>query len=623
MKLASKIFRRTDWYVTSPYGYRKVNKAIEIHNGTDYGTNKQNWKLYAIEPGVVTSCGQAGDGAIYVWVNYPRLGKKLLHYHLSDINVTPGQEVQEGTLLGYAGDTGSASGIHLHLGMQPSNASIYENPHAYEYSYAKAIMNTAATVYGGPSAALYAPIGSVFNQGQIQVINRENDFYFIRYWTDKLKLKRGYVAVSQVKIDPLIQIVDVTKTFKGNNNLVYPQSTIYAHNNLATAAPLGTVSEYVSVTEFTPPENNMHFIEYGTSEGIKRGYIQSNELIRREGGLAIAIASNGTNVYYTPDFESQAGAVGANEYVALLQTDSTTSYIEYNTKNGRARGYASNDSLQLLDADDVPGLPYYVAEPYTPTGFLTVYFGPTEKYAVVGSINQGAVLTRLSPPMLDDNDDSPMLNTDDYSFIQYSTAEGTKRGYVKTSGLVAMEIEAPSPDDNASFDGDMPKPVSMSIERIGLKDVTVIPVGIDGNTGHMLTPPEAKGVTWYEQYASPGWDCNAILSGHNYFNDVEGSFVRLNELVLGDQVEFTYEDGSVGRFTVFNKERYNEDEVPASIMLNEGLTRTTLITCEGQRKPEGGFPYIIVLQLSAIEHIDKDGKPQPIHVPQVPPIEVR
>ncbi|MCL1916716.1 MAG: amidase domain-containing protein [Peptococcaceae bacterium] len=430
IKLASRIFRRTNWYVTSGFGYRKVNNVLEFHNGTDYGTHKQNWELYAIEPGTVISCGTAGDGAKYIWVNYPRLGKKLLHYHLDHIEVEAGDEVQEGTLLGNAGETGSANGIHLHLGMQPSAANIYEDPHAYDYYYANATMNTDATVYGGPSTTLYAPIGSVFKKGQIQVINKENNFFFIRYWTDKIKLKRGYVDISQVTIDPLISIVDVTKTFKGNNNLVYPQSTLYADTNIATAATIGTILELEGVTEFTPSENNMHFIENGTPEGIKRGYIQGSELIRKEGGLAIAIASSGTNVYYTPSLEHKSGTVGANEYIALHHTGSTVSYIECNTKNGRARGYVSNSSLQLLDTDNVPALPDYTEESCTPAGFLTVYFGPTEKYAVVGSVNQGAVVTRLS---------SPILNTGDYSFIQYSTMEGTKRGYVFASGLVPVD----------------------------------------------------------------------------------------------------------------------------------------------------------------------------------------
>ena len=38
MKLVSKIFRRTDWYVTGSFGYRTVGGVLEFQSGTDYGT---------------------------------------------------------------------------------------------------------------------------------------------------------------------------------------------------------------------------------------------------------------------------------------------------------------------------------------------------------------------------------------------------------------------------------------------------------------------------------------------------------------------------------------------------------------------------------------------------------
>jgi len=226
-------------------------------------------------------------------------------------------------------------GYNLHLSMQPSGSGSYEDPHTYEYCYPTATMSADATVYGGPSATLYAPIGSVVKQGCVQVLNKENDFFFIRYWTNKKQLKRGYVSLSQVHNSSAIPVTDVTKTLKGNNNLVYPQSTVYADTSIATAATIGTILEFEGVTQFTLPENGVHFIEYSTPEGTQRGYIQSSEMIQKEGRLAIT--SSGANVYYTPSFEYKSGAVDVGEYVAVLQSSSTTSCIEYNTKCGRKR----------------------------------------------------------------------------------------------------------------------------------------------------------------------------------------------------------------------------------------------------------------------------------------------
>lgn len=138
IKLVTKIFKRNDWYVTSPFGSRnpiKTKKGIttNFHNGCDYGTNGEKWGQYALENGKILSCGIASDGAKYIWVNYPRINKKILHYHLDSICVKTGQEVHEGLLLGYTGSTGMATGIHLHLGMKNSNGGDYEDPHNYDY----------------------------------------------------------------------------------------------------------------------------------------------------------------------------------------------------------------------------------------------------------------------------------------------------------------------------------------------------------------------------------------------------------------------------------------------------------------------------------------------------------
>ena len=139
IKLASKIFKRSDWYVTSPFGYRqsiqtKQGTTTNFHNGCDYGTNGEKWAQYALEKGNIISCGIASDGAKYIWVNYPRINKKLLHYHLDSICVKSGQSVYEGWLLGYTGATGMATGIHLHLGMQESNRNVYQDPDEYNYT---------------------------------------------------------------------------------------------------------------------------------------------------------------------------------------------------------------------------------------------------------------------------------------------------------------------------------------------------------------------------------------------------------------------------------------------------------------------------------------------------------
>jgi len=135
MKLISAIFRRTDWYVTSPFGMRRhpVTGAQAMHYGTDYGTNVQKWPLYAIEDGYVHVASKSAGAGNYVWVRYPRINKSLFLCHMDSIVVKQGQAVKEGTLLGYTGTTGQSTGVHLHLGMTDIGKDNYQDPHAYEY----------------------------------------------------------------------------------------------------------------------------------------------------------------------------------------------------------------------------------------------------------------------------------------------------------------------------------------------------------------------------------------------------------------------------------------------------------------------------------------------------------
>lgn len=139
-KISNLIFKNAEHYITSSYGKRSVintsaGTTSNFHYGTDYGTNSKKLGQYAVEDGVILSCGKASDGALFVWVKYPRINKKFLHYHLDSISVKAGQSVSRGTLLGYTGKTGRATGIHLHLGVKDLTTGNYEDPEAFSKTY--------------------------------------------------------------------------------------------------------------------------------------------------------------------------------------------------------------------------------------------------------------------------------------------------------------------------------------------------------------------------------------------------------------------------------------------------------------------------------------------------------
>lgn len=142
MKLAERIFRRKDHYITSPFGTRTdpISGVKKTHNGCDYGTNVQNWEQYALEDGEVIAIqtgikdkDKNGGYGNYVKVKYPRLGIQLLHAHLKEVRVKKGSKVNKNTILGTTGTTGYSTGIHLHLGLQKIGNTTWLDPEKYDY----------------------------------------------------------------------------------------------------------------------------------------------------------------------------------------------------------------------------------------------------------------------------------------------------------------------------------------------------------------------------------------------------------------------------------------------------------------------------------------------------------
>lgn len=160
--VSNLIFHNAKHYVTSKFGYRSVlstsnGKTNPFHSGVDYGTNGKKIPQYAIEDGEILAATKANDGALYVWVKYPRLGVKFLHYHLDSIKVKKGQKVDANTLLGYTGKTGRSTGIHLHLGIKRLSGGDFIDPEKWmknEY--------TAPTVTDG-----FFPKRGYFKKGDV------------------------------------------------------------------------------------------------------------------------------------------------------------------------------------------------------------------------------------------------------------------------------------------------------------------------------------------------------------------------------------------------------------------------------------------------------------------------
>ncbi len=148
--ISNLIFNNERHYITSSYGKRNTistssGETKPFHYGTDYGTYSKKLMQYAIEQGTVLSCGVASDGAKYVWIAYPRINKKFLHYHLDSVLVKKGQEVNKGTKIGKTGKTGKATGVHLHLAIKDMKTDLYEDPEKFAKTYTQPKLYTTGT----------------------------------------------------------------------------------------------------------------------------------------------------------------------------------------------------------------------------------------------------------------------------------------------------------------------------------------------------------------------------------------------------------------------------------------------------------------------------------------------
>jgi murein DD-endopeptidase MepM/ murein hydrolase activator NlpD len=110
--IGAKTLRRYFGWVTSPFGWRDGKP----HNGVDLELH--HWdSIYCMFPGKVRMARTYSDFGKVVVVRHSN-GLETLYAHMSKTAVKEGQEVEAGALLGHGGQTGNATGTHLHLEMR-------------------------------------------------------------------------------------------------------------------------------------------------------------------------------------------------------------------------------------------------------------------------------------------------------------------------------------------------------------------------------------------------------------------------------------------------------------------------------------------------------------------------
>ena len=109
--------------ITDSFGFRihPIKKAGHYHTGTDIGA-PEGARIYAVLSGTVTAAGDAGTYGYRVIIDHGD-GISTVYAHASKLLVAVGDTVEQGDTIALVGETGSATGPHLHIEVRVNNVS--------------------------------------------------------------------------------------------------------------------------------------------------------------------------------------------------------------------------------------------------------------------------------------------------------------------------------------------------------------------------------------------------------------------------------------------------------------------------------------------------------------------
>lgn len=112
-------------YISSYFGYRPdpIYKVQKFHSGIDFSAQKGT-EAYATGDGIVVEVekGHWGYGNM-VTIDHG-FGYKTRYAHLQKAAVRKGQKLKRGQLIGYVGNTGKTTGVHLHYEVLKNDVQI-------------------------------------------------------------------------------------------------------------------------------------------------------------------------------------------------------------------------------------------------------------------------------------------------------------------------------------------------------------------------------------------------------------------------------------------------------------------------------------------------------------------
>lgn len=206
--------------------------------------------------------------------------------------------------------------------------------------------------------------------------------------------------------------------------MIFPVNKAYAatderHSSLARAKSNITVyynmtcleneiKGYIYAGEFftvlvDESDANAYYVQYNitTSPGYKQGYIKKSNNYTEDSNTCAGQMIRGSTVYFGPDENTYntVGSVNYGECVAVLAKSDNGKwyYIEYDTVNGRKRGYVPVLTFSCLSKVVLYCPEYRYAGsstdgPFSTTKTHALYAGETTKHNQVGTIPAGSTV---------------------------------------------------------------------------------------------------------------------------------------------------------------------------------------------------------------------------------------
>ncbi|WP_134706241.1 M23 family metallopeptidase [Rahnella sp. CJA17(1/100)] len=161
--------------ITSAFSMRwhPLLRRFSQHEGTDFAAPPFT-PVFATEKGIVVEAKYHPVAGNYVVVRHPQ-GWKSRYLHLNRLNVVPGQEIKQGSIVAYSGNTGRSTGPHLHFELmhqgQPVDAVKFLSASNASYGQMTAKMTSKISV---PKIMLVTEIAG---QEKVMVKYREKIIY--------------------------------------------------------------------------------------------------------------------------------------------------------------------------------------------------------------------------------------------------------------------------------------------------------------------------------------------------------------------------------------------------------------------------------------------------------------